>query len=386
MTMGTFSFAYDDAFFDFQSLEPLPAVQSEGYQCTVNSMNPGLAAVSWTGSAPASTGRLFRLTLTAKENAVGTTAITCTPTNLRNAVPESIEASAITNSVTVTEKTAVADPPDFRLVGPAELNTNETISFAAVVEGRSAVAAADFAVFYDPAVLECVEAKSSTAEPEEVGEQMTVLVNNNAEKGKITINLLCDEGITQDTELAQLKFRAKENISADTVLQLSVSSPVDAALKPVTVNAVSASLAVVVPSFRVVFLAEDGTVLRDQMVPYLHGAVEPKIPEKSPTETVHYIPAWDTAFASVTGDLEVCAVYTAVAHNFEQWSAADDLQHSSACKDCSFVSLVEHSFVPWSQKDLVVHTRHCPVCDHTVEETHDWDAGAVTREPCSVRW
>jgi len=383
MTTGQFAFIYESDLFEFKNLETLSPLRKEGYTMSVNSRNPGLVQTSWVASEPASSGSLMKVILQAKADALGKTTITCIPGGLFNAAQETIEFSTVSADVTITEKYAEDDFPDFKLVGPTELKTNETITLTAMVEGRSALAASDFTIEYDPAVLECVQVMEDSSSGSDWTEQnsVTVTVNPNFASGTIRFNMMCSKGITQDTDLVQIQFKAAKNTAATGELELAVISPVDAELKRVSMEAVSSELDVIVPMFQVTFCGEDGQVLDTQSVPYLGSALAPELPEKTATDTAHYVGKWDTEFDSITKDITVSAVYEAEDHSFTAWDSEDDTWHSRSCSVCEKVWQVKHTYHAWQNKNETQHVHQCTVCNHAVAASHNWGQGSITKEP-----
>ncbi len=353
MVTGKFAFTYNDDYFTFKSLTPASSLQREGDVWYVSSSNSGVVTASWVGSSVPYTGTMMQLTLTAKENVTGAQTVVCTPGEMYNAAGTAITASSVQKSITIEERVLDADLPDFYFEGDNILLADSTVTFTAAVEGRSALAAADFDIFYDGDVLEFVSAKP-LGSGNMTGEQqnVTVLTNHFASENRIRISMICNGGLTQNTELAQLQWKAKENTLAETEITATVSGNVNTAFAVVPLEMKTAEISVI-PRYQVTFVNDDGSMLSQQTVTYQESAVAPTA-RKEPDEQKHYtFSGWDSDFSKVESNLTVKAQYTAADHTVSGWSPVSDTLHGGTCS----------------------------VCTMNLTESHDWDDGSVTTLP-----
>ncbi len=372
MAAGQFSFTYDSDRLEFLEAKLLSGLQTEDYEYSVNSNNPGLVMVAWISSAPAASGPLLELSFQAVE--AGSAAIVCTPSSLADTAGSGITAAAVSRTVTITQKED-SSLPAFRLELQEKAQTNEPFTLTAVVDGSSALAAADFTVSYDTNVLVCQSVtKAGTGE-----DAVTVEVNPNFSGGAVKFSMICSAGITRDTELVQMTFQAKNNSAATTELKTAVSDATDAALKTVALEALPAQLSIVVPDFTVTFRDYDGTVLKTQTVPYLGAADAPAPGGKEPDADYHYVfEAWDQTFDQVTGDLVVTARYTAAAHTFGGWTETDEETHTGTCTGCSVTKTCSHTWGPDTPADMTNHVRRCADCGAESLHPHKWENSVCT--------
>jgi len=394
MVTGQFSFSYDSDLFGYQSAKAMPALEKEDCLFSVNNQNPGLVMAAWAAGEAASSGNLIELTLRAKENVTDSCEILCQPGGLFNGDHETIQFSPVSASVTVTEKSEEENDPDFRLVGNSKLRTDETISLTAMVEGRSGLAAADFTINYDPNVLTCVQVqKAENTSDEWTQDSIMIMINDKFDQGVIRFSMLYPAGITQDTELIELQFRAANNAAADTEVEVAVRAPVDSDSREVQLEIVPKAISVVVPKFQVTFCDDSGTVLKTQSVPYLDAAEAPELPEKEPTAELHFAGSWSTAFDKIVQDTTVTAVYEQIPHTKEHIAAIaptcteTGLTEGERCSGCALVfveqevvsatghtDVVDAAIAPTCTETGLTEGKHCSVCNEVLVAQNVIDA------------
>lgn len=105
-----------------------------------------------------------------------------------------------------------------------------------VAEGATALAAGDFVVSYDSAVLECVSVEKSVAEN-------IVVVNPNFAEGEVRFSFISEDGISADMAMVTITF-APLISSGETQLNVSGNNLVDAEFNAVTVEYVPSTIVI----------------------------------------------------------------------------------------------------------------------------------------------
>jgi len=377
MAAGQFSFTYDSDLLIFKEASLLYGLNAEGCIFSVNDANPGNITVMWVNTQSAKSGELMKLTFKAAETAKGQAQVTCTPLTMRNANDIPIVAAAVSANVTIKEKVIIETKPAFYVSVPAELPTNGDITLTAIIEGRSKLAAADFEVTYDTAVLECV----SVNEVENIKSPAGTMITPNFKDGRIKFSLFCESGsISEDTRLVDIVFKAKENVSQSTTLKTAVYDPVDETLSRVSVSAEESELQIIVPEFTVTFYDHDGALLKEESVPYLGAASAPEVKGKEADDSYHYVFShWDKDFSSVTAPLEIKAVYSPQGHDLITWEMTDEGTHESECTVCQKTVYEDHSWGKAEFKDILNHGYSCEKCGFEKAESHTWENEECTQ-------
>lgn len=105
-----------------------------------------------------------------------------------------------------------------------------------VAEGATGLAAGDFVVSYDSAVLECVSVEKSVAEN-------IVVVNPNFAEGEVRFSFISEDGISADMAMVTITF-APLISSGETQLNVSGNNLVDAEFNAVTVEYVPSTIVI----------------------------------------------------------------------------------------------------------------------------------------------
>lgn len=226
---GKFVFLYDDSLLAYKELELLPAMTKAEHSYTINNSNEGRITVSFVSEEAIRTGELLQITLTAKDNVSGTAMITMAAEQLVDVDANPLTAEETSSNVTVTEKSRVW------LALPSEMNTHEPFTVGFWVEGGSGLAAGDFSVIYDPAVLECLSVSSNQSSEDSTSTGAFVVINDQWQNGTIAFSYLRAGGISADTKLVTIEFRARNN--QETAFELvpkTDTTPVDRESNPIT--------------------------------------------------------------------------------------------------------------------------------------------------------
>ena len=260
---------------------------------------------------------------------------------------------------------------------PAAARTDETITAVAVLDRGSGLAAADFCVSYDAALLTCtgVEVNAGT----ESVDSVYIETNPHTDGGQVKFTFICAKGFADGAELVTMTFQPKKE-GAVTLTPTVTTSAVGADRRPITLDMCAASCEVKDPFFEVTFRDEGGTVLSRQSVRYRAAAVPPDA-VKAPDEAHHYeLAGWGGDYSSITADAEFTARYTAIPHTevvdkaVEPTCTEAGLTEGRHCSVCSAV-LVEQK--------VVKAKGHTEVIDKAVEPTCA-ETGLTEGKHCSV--
>ena len=206
----------------YESLVMLPAMEREGASLSVNAKNEGQVVAAYMALEQPETGALLRLTLTARKATTTPTPITCTPLSVTDAVYNTLHASPCAVEVSVFEGPEQQNLPDVWMMGPETLENMEPFALTVMAEGRSNLAAADFSISYDTALLECL----SVTEMETEG--VMVVTNESIGNGTIRFSMVAAKGISKDTALITIQMRPKTSSFVQTQVSISADEAVDA--------------------------------------------------------------------------------------------------------------------------------------------------------------
>jgi len=374
MAAGQFSFAYDSSCLTFRRARLLSAFSVEDATFSVNDRNEGQVMIAYAAPAAPSEGELLELTFTANEDAAGTTLLGCTPSSLYHEQGTAIRAGETTLQISISPRTDTSETAAFRLEGDEELPITGSLVLTAVVEGASALAAADFTITYDTALVRCVSVEKLLTADEGLC-NAGVFLNEHYTDGSISFSLFAPEGITEDTAMLAITLQPVQSLAGETTLTASVVVPVDAQSQPVALTVENKPLIIRNPTFTVTFADHDGTVLAVQRVEAAGAAVPPAAGGKDPTESVHYLhTGWDKSYENITESVLITAVYTPQPHTFGGWTTGDELAHSRKCTACTVTQKESHSWGSWQSGDIRVHQHSCPVCTASATQPHRWQA------------
>lgn len=346
LAAGKLEFRYDAALFTCVAAEPLSALS--GAMKSLDTSRAGYVSAAFASEEEIPGGELLRLTLEAAADVDADTSVTFAASELYDTALAAMNGIGFTQALTLRKTEVTPETPALRVTMPAAARTNETITAVVTLDSGSGLAAADFCVSYDTALLTCtgVEVNAGT----ESADSVYIETNPHTDGGQVKFTFICAKGFADGAELVTVTFQPKKE-GAVTLTPTVTTSAVGADRRPIALDMCAASCEVKDPFFEVTFRDEDGTVLSRQSVRYRAAAVPPDA-VKAPDEAHHYeLAGWGGDYSSITADAEFTARYTAIPHTeavdkaVEPTCTETGLTEGKHCSVCGEV-LVEQKVVP----------------------------------------
>ena len=346
LAAGKLEFRYDAALFTCVAAEPLAALS--GAVKSLDTSRAGYVSAAFASEEEIPGGELLRLTLEAVADVDADTSVTFAASELYDTALAAMNGIGFTRTLALRKAEVTPEVPALRVTMPAAARTDETITAVATLDSGSGLAAADFCISYDTALLTCTGVKVSAGMESVDG--VCIETNPKIDGGQVKFTFICAKGFADGVELVTVTFQPKKEGTV-TLTPAVTTSAVGADRRPIALDMCAASCEVKDPFFEVTFRDEDGTVLSRQSVRYRAAAVPPDA-VKAPDEAHHYeLAGWGGDYSSITADAEFTARYTAIPHTevvdkaVEPTCTATGLTEGKHCSVCNKV-LVEQKVVP----------------------------------------
>lgn len=346
LAAGKLEFRYDAALFTCVAAEPLAALS--GAVKSLDTSRAGYVSAAFASEEEIPGGELLRLTLEAVADVNADTSVTFAASELYDTALAAMNGVGFTRALALRKAEVTPEVPALRVTMPAAARTNKTITAVATLDSGSGLAAADFCISYDTALLTCTDVKVSAGMESVDG--VCIETNPKIDGGQVKFTFICAKGFADGAELVTMTFQPKKE-GAVTLTPTITTSAVGADRRPIALDMCAASCEVKDPFFEVTFRDEDGTVLSRQSVRYRAAAVPPDA-VKAPDEAHHYeLAGWGGDYSSITADAEFTARYTAIPHTeavdkaVEPTCTETGLTEGKHCSVCSAV-LVKQEVVP----------------------------------------
>ena len=218
-------FWYDPTMFELVRAEVSEELRNELH--SLHTGTEGLVRLSCASTRQLWCYELLTLELRVREGVTGTTQLTAEAADIydENRIP--YQPGSAQAQVTVIPAQEILIPTLFLESEPLVMGT-EAVS-TLILDAGSGLAAADFLLEYDPAVVECTAVEAAAADA-------YLIINPNYRDGTIRFSYVRESGTTDQTPLVTIRWRPKANASSHFTLKTTLIDPVNPDHARVTID------------------------------------------------------------------------------------------------------------------------------------------------------
>ena len=218
---------YDASLFRLVSATVPEEFERQNAVYSLNTATDGLVRLSCACVNSLWEYNMLELKLQVREEAEGTTALTAEIRDVYDSSRFPYLPSSVQTELTLIS-TETVELPRLWLEGDAPVIGETTRSTLILGEG-SGLAAADFELRYDPALLECLGV-------EPAGDTRFLVINPDFSGGTIRFSFVEETGVTDEMPLVHIQWRAKTGADRHYSIETTLIDPVDADFQPVAID------------------------------------------------------------------------------------------------------------------------------------------------------
>ena len=234
---GEFVVEYDHELFSFDSVTLWSELTGEGAVYSVNSSVLGQVRIAYANDDPVTVFELFSVKLRVIADADAYTNLKATAGNMYRADLTAYLPGSTSTDVRVEKLPEIVDHPD-AFMKTERLVVGEQSRSVFCLEAGAGVAAADFAVVYDPAVLRCVSVTMAEGLDEKGG---MVVINDNFSAGIIRFSYVNMQAPGEELPLVEILWEPLRSPDEHYQTRVSGVGVVDTDQKPISLEYVTDS-------------------------------------------------------------------------------------------------------------------------------------------------